>query len=144
MIEIKKFTFEDEFISKQAFEVRRNVFVEEQKVSREEEFDEFEKNSTHYIAFYNNQPVGTARWRTTIHGIKLERFAVLQVHRDKGIGTKVLAKVLNDVKNKPEIIYLHAQLTAVNFYKRAGFVEVGEHFWEANIEHVKMVFPKEN
>lgn len=144
LIEIKKIEYNDEVISKQAFEVRRVVFVEEQKVSRDEEFDEFEKNSNHYLAFYNNKPVGTARWRETKNGIKLERFAVLHTHRDKGIGTKILSAVLNDVIQKPEKIYLHAQLKAVNFYKKAGFIEEGPHFWEANIEHVKMVFPREN
>ena len=140
MIEIKKFRFDDELISKQAFEVRRIVFVDEQKVSREEEFDEFEKDSHHYLAFNKSEPVGTARWRVTEKGIKLERFAVLSSQRDKGIGTKILAEVLNDLKGKTDKIYLHAQLKAVNFYKRAGFIEDGPHFWEANIEHVKMVF----
>ena len=144
MIEIKRFSYNDESISKQAFEVRRIVFVDEQKVSREEEFDEFEKDSNHYLAFYNNHPAGTARWRVTKMGIKLERFAVLQVHRDQGIGTKILASVLNDIRDRPEKIYLHAQLAAVNFYKRAGFIEEGDHFWEANIEHVKMAYPKGN
>lgn len=144
LLEVKRFLFDDASISKQAFEVRRVVFVEEQKVSREEEFDEFEKESNHYLAFYNKKPVGTARWRVTNNGIKLERFAVLQSHRDKGVGTKILAEVLNDVKGTKEIIYLHAQLKAVNFYKRAGFIEEGHHFWEANIEHVKMIFSKEN
>ncbi|MBT8195416.1 MAG: GNAT family N-acetyltransferase [Bacteroidia bacterium] len=141
MLEIKRFSFDEKTIAEQAFEVRRIVFVDEQKVSREEEFDEFEKSSHHYLALNNNQPVGTARWRKTNNGIKLERFAVLQSQRKNGIGKAILDEVLKDVKNQEQKIYLHAQLSALDFYKKAGFIEEGEHFWEANIEHVKMVFP---
>jgi len=140
LLEIRKFSFEDSSIAEQAFEVRRVVFVDEQKVSREEEFDEFEKTSQHFLALNNNKPVGTARWRKTDKGIKLERFAVLQSQRNNGVGRAILDEVLKDVKDLNQKVYLHAQLTAVKFYKRAGFIEDGAHFWEANIEHVKMVY----
>ena len=56
--------------------IRFQVFVEEQKVAPEIEYDEFEDTSTHVIAHAGRQAVGTARWRETKSGFKLERFAV--------------------------------------------------------------------
>jgi len=47
------------------FEVRRTVFVIEQSVSEEEEYDEFETSSTHLFATCDNQVVGTCRFRNT-------------------------------------------------------------------------------
>jgi predicted GNAT family N-acyltransferase len=120
------------------FEIRNKVFVIEQKVDRELEYDEFEETSTHYIAHYNDKPVGTARWRKTSNGIKLERFAVLSDYRSKGVGSALVDKVLSDLPPTNQV-YLHAQLTAIPLYKKHGFVEVGPQFEEANIQHFKMV-----
>jgi predicted GNAT family N-acyltransferase len=140
MIRIEKFRFEDKVLAEIAFSIREKVFVIEQNVDRSEEYDEFEEISTHYLAFHNEQGVATARWRYTDKGVKLERFAVLESFRGKGIGNRVLEAVLDDVKNLDRQIYLHAQLHAVPFYEKAGFKAVGEMFEEANIQHYKMVF----
>ena len=68
------------------FNIREAVFVKEQEVPQEEEYDDFEESSTHFLAMVGNEPAGTARWRTTDKGIKLERFAVLKSFRGKGVG----------------------------------------------------------
>jgi predicted GNAT family N-acyltransferase len=138
MLKAISFPFSDKIHSDIAFEIRRKVFVEEQKVSREEEYDQFEDTSTHYLVFADEKPVGTARWRKTDKGIKLERFAVLPEYRNSGAGTAILDKVLEDVLSLKERIYLHAQITAINFYLKAGFVTEGDEFVEANIRHYKM------
>jgi predicted GNAT family N-acyltransferase len=140
MIRIISCLFGDTDTCRQIFEIRRLVFVEEQQVSREEEFDAFEKSSLHYLGLLNNQPAGTARWRVTADGIKLERFAVLKELRNKGVAAAVLSKVLADIAPLEQRIYLNAQLTAVKFYEKYGFEKVGEIFTEANIEHYKMYF----
>ena len=77
-------------ITENIFYVRNTVFVIEQKVSREEEFDEFESSSVHYLGTVNGQPAGTARWRITEEGIKLERFAVLDKYRNQKVGSQIL------------------------------------------------------
>jgi len=74
----------------QAFDIRRRVFVIEQECPPDEEYDEFESTSTHYLATYNGLIVGTCRYRTTDKGYKLERFAVLKEHRTAGIGAALL------------------------------------------------------
>ena len=61
-----------------AFQIRELVFVVEQEVDASEEYDEFEDSSIHFLAKLDSIPVGTARWRFTTNGVKMERFAVLQ------------------------------------------------------------------
>ncbi len=124
------------------FTIREKVFVEEQQVPPDAEYDEHDKTAHHYLATYNGEPVGAARWRETEKGIKLERFAVLANYRNLQVGSAVLQMVLEDVKaSYPERkIYLHAQLPAVPFYTRHGFKKEGEIFSECAIDHYKMVF----
>lgn len=126
-----------------AFAIRRQVFVDEQKVSAREEYDEYETSSTHFLARIDGVPGGTARWRRTSNGVKLERFAVLQSYRGRGVAKALVQAVLNDVFSQHpepiERIYLHAQLTAMPLYARFGFVPVGPLFEEAGIQHQKMV-----
>lgn len=122
-----------------AWALRKQVFVIEQDCPEELEW-EFEEESVHFMAILNDQVVGTARWRKTEKGIKLERFAVDANFRGKGIATALIQAVLADLPNQNGDVYLHAQIQAAGLYKKNGFVEYGEHFDEAGIEHVKMVY----
>lgn len=139
MFTIKSFDFSNQELAKQAFAIRQKVFVEEQKVDAREEY-EHEEESKHYLIFDDDTPVGTARWRTTENGIKLERFAVLPLHRKKGAGLLLVKKLLDDVIPLNKTIYLNSQVSAMNLYKRAGFKEEGDLFYEANIPHYKMTY----
>jgi predicted GNAT family N-acyltransferase len=127
-----------------AFSIRRAVFVDEQGVDAREEYDEFESESRHFLVRLHDRPIGTARWRRTTNGIKLERFAVLPDARGRGTGKALVQTVLNDVRTRPDAhptvpIYLHAQIAAMPLYAGFGFEPVGERFVEAGIEHAKMV-----
>ena len=128
-----------------AFSIRREVFVEEQHVDAREEYDEFEESSTHFLARADGTPCGTARWRRTSNGVKLERFAVLADFRGMGVGKALVKTVLDDVFGQQpepiERIYLHAQVTAMPLYAGFGFIPVGPLFEEAGIQHYKMVLP---
>lgn len=139
MIRIEKFRFEDTEKIKLSNEIRTKVFIEEQNVDPEIEY-EFEEEGNYYLLYYNDIPIATARWRKTNSGIKLERFAMLKEYRGKGVGSKLLNEILQDVIPFGKKIYLHSQVIAINYYKRAGFVAEGEHFWEAEIEHVMMTY----
>lgn len=140
MIRIVRIDFNEKTDIETAFSIRRKVFVEEQMVDPELEYDEYESIATHYLVFDNDIPCGTARWRKTPRGIKLERFAVLPNHRKKCIGDLLVQKVLEDVLPLNLPVYLHSQLRACSLYRRNGFVEEGEIFVEAGIEHYKMRF----
>lgn len=134
---------EDNEVLQQAFDIREKVFVEEQNVDPDEEYDEFEEEAAHYLAIYSWVPTGTARWRETDKGIKLERFAVLPAYRGKGIGTGLMNKMLNDILPADKPVYLHAQVQVIPFYEALGFVAEGDEFTEANIRHRKMYYRPE-
>lgn len=124
------------------YQIRETVFVKEQAVPPEEEYDEFESTSTHFLAKVDGVPAGTARWRNTDKGIKLERFAVLQPMRGKGVGQALAKAVVEDITCQPanmgKLLYLHAQLPAVSLYEKFGFKKEGEVFMECNIAHYVM------
>lgn len=143
MIEIVKHSAADEDYFGMARMVRTRVFIEEQKVSFSEEFDH-EEDSHHYLLIENGAPKATGRWRETDKGIKLERFAVLASDRNRGLGARVLHAILKDLKGRSEEIYLHAQITAVNFYLKHGFEKEGNSFVEADIVHYKMRLTRES
>ncbi|MDJ1504524.1 GNAT family N-acetyltransferase [Xanthocytophaga agilis] len=142
MLTVRYIDNEEELLQ-EAFTIRETVFVKEQHVSKEEEYDEFEASSRHFLAYYEGNPCGTARWRYTEKGIKLERFAVLAEFRSKKVGSALLQALLKDVAAQNDtagkLIYLHAQVTAMPFYTHFGFSPVGEMFEECNIQHYKMI-----
>jgi predicted GNAT family N-acyltransferase len=133
---------DNEALKKKAFAIREEVFVIEQKVSRSEEFDEFESISRHFVALdAEENPVGAARWRKTKNGIKLERFAVKQTGRGQGIGQALVQLVLDDIRameGTGHYLYLHAQLDAVGLYQKFNFEKIGDMFEECDIQHYKM------
>lgn len=139
MIEVKRFEYSDKELLKISNNIRTKVFVEEQLVPPELEY-EYEEEGHFYLLYFKEKPIATARWRKTANGIKLERFASLKEYRNKGLGAKLLEEILNDVVSLKQKIYLHSQINAVNYYKRAGFIEKGEHFFEADIEHILMEY----
>lgn len=120
-----------------ALKIRETVFVIEQGVNKNLEY-QGDAEATHFLLFNGDSPIGTARWRNTEKGIKLERFAILPEYRKKGAGTIILKTVLMDVIPLHKLIYLHAQAGAVSFYQKNGFEIVGEMFLEAGIKHYLM------
>jgi predicted GNAT family N-acyltransferase len=137
MYEVKRFLFSDPELAEQAFAIRRKVFVEEEGVDPELEYDQ-EEEAHHYLLLLGGKALATARWRETEKGIKLERFAVLPEFRNRGLGGIILKEVLNDVTSPGKTVYLHSQLRAVPFYERHGFVKEGEIFYEAGMGHYLM------
>jgi len=137
MVDIKKFTFSDESLMKKAHAIRHEVFVIGQNCPEDMEW-EFEEESTHFLIFYNEKAVATARHRKTEKGFKLERFAVLNSERGKGFGNIVLKAILNDLSDYKGEIYMHAQTDVIPFYEKMGFKKSGAEFEEAGIMHFKM------
>lgn len=133
---------DSEELKKKLFAIRQEVFVVEQEVAPEEEFDEFEDISTHFVVLDNDgNPIGAARWRNTEKGIKLERFAVKKTWRGKGVGASLVQMVLESIQEKRgtgNYLYMHAQLPAIPLYEKFGFETKGEMFEECNIQHYTM------
>ncbi len=140
MIEVRRITHPA--VQQAAFGIRREVFVDEQGVPTEAEYDQYEAVARHFMAYAGGEPAGTARWRFTDKGVKLERFAVRKPYRGRQVGSALLQAVLDDVRQHPgyldQPIYLHAQVTAMPLYTKFGFRTVGNLFVECDIEHYKM------
>ena len=117
--------------------LRIPVFVEEQNVPFDLDFDQFDPVASHWIAYREDLcAVGTARLLNDGH---LGRMAVLKEHRRQGIGRMIILAVLDFAHEiNMSKIYLHAQLPARAFYERVGFVAYGDVFVDANIDHIAM------
>jgi predicted GNAT family N-acyltransferase len=120
------------------FAIRKIVFVDEQNCPPGLEHAN-EDEAVHFLAFADNVPCGASRWRKTVQGYKLERFAVLKSFRGKGVGSALITAVLNDLPADANYVYLNSQVDAINVYKKFGFVTEGNQFEEAGIQHFKMV-----
>ncbi len=117
--------------------IRQLVFVEEQNVPPELEWDEFDAPSAHFLAFdAKRDAVGTGRLQPDG---KITRMAVLPAARGAGIGAALLEALLYAAIHQGKAVpWLHAQSDAVGFYESFGFTAVGDPFMEAGIEHRKM------
>ncbi len=125
-----------------AFEIRRKVFVEEQGVSENEEWDGLDEEVVHFIAEWRDKPVGAVRVRFLGQErriAKIERLAILKRYRGRGFGENIMHHVVEYVCNDNAAeTMLHAQSYLVAFYKKLGFELCSEKFIEAGISHVKM------
>ena len=122
-------------------EIRRRVFVEEQGIPENLVFDGDRGDDDNLIVVLDSQSViATARIVFSSPGtVKIERMAVLETFRNRGIGRKMMTFIVSEIKNRGfNKVYLHAQYSAVDFYKNCGFRDVGKPFTEAGIKHIKM------
>jgi predicted GNAT family N-acyltransferase len=118
------------------FDIRLAVFVEEQHVPIDEERDEYDETALHYLATLDGKPVGTARVLLKDSTAKITRVAVLRKARGQGIGEALMRHIESALAVRR--FALGAQLHALPFYERLGYVAEGEVFMEAGIPHRHM------
>lgn len=128
---------QDEFA--QALAVRMKVFVEEQKVPEDEEHDDLDATATHFGAFLNDELIGTGRIVVIENTAKLGRIAVLAQYRGMNVGFRLVSTMLEWAKAEglSEAV-LGAQLQAIGFYERLGFIAEGGVYDDAGIPHRTM------
>ena len=120
----------------QLSDIRRLVFIEEQKVPEDMEWDEFDSSSIHFLATQGDQAVACARLKPDG---QIGRMAVLPHYRNRGFGTQLLHFILQIAEQKHiDRLTLHAQVSAIPFYEKLGFIAQGEVFYEAGIPHREM------
>ena len=125
---------------KQAWDIRRRVFIEEQHVPEEIEMDEDDAHAFHALALLDGKAVGCGRFVAHDDEVKIGRMAVLADLRVKGIGREILLYLMRIAHERGyRHAVLHAQMTAEGFYLKNGYTPVGEVFEEAGIAHRKMV-----
>jgi predicted GNAT family N-acyltransferase len=117
--------------------IRRAVFIEEQRVSEELEWDDDDAGAIHLLAVdADDTPIGCARLLPDGH---IGRMAVLQSWRGKGLGRALLQKALELARAQGhDIVRLSAQTHAAGFYRRHGFIAEGEEYLEVGIPHLAM------
>lgn len=123
--------------NKMLSDIRRRVFIEEQKVPVSLEWDELDGLASHFLVLYKYEAIAAARLKPDG---QIGRMAVLPNYRNQGVGSALLQFILNNIDRKNLTqVYLHAQTTAIKFYERMGFVSHGKIFHEANIPHREMI-----
>ena len=118
--------------------LRFRVFVEEQGVPAEIELDEFDPVSRHAVLTdAADRVIATGRLLPDGH---IGRMAVDAAHRNQGLGSRVLLALIGEAERAGMVaVVLNAQVGALAFYVRHGFIEEGPRFMEAGIEHQAMM-----
>lgn len=123
-------------------QIRVNVFQKEQGVDPALEFDGYDDNCLHFLAYLDGKPVGTARIRyLDKNTAKIERLAVLNHARGQGIGKALMKAAIAFIQEQKtyQKIIIHAQVYIQSLYEKLDFEPVGDRFIEADIVHIKMV-----
>lgn len=121
--------------------VRTAVFVEEQGIAREDEWDAADADCLHVVAYNRlGQPVATARLLPAQAGVaKLGRMAVHRVLRGTGVGRNLVSALTQAAQARGDhCLRLSAQRSAQGFYQRLGFETVGQPYDEVGIAHIEM------
>ncbi len=120
--------------------IREQVFVLEQKVPLELEWDGRDDTAVHMIAEDRaGRPIGTAR---LLPDGQIGRMAVLPKWRRRGVGGTLLRELLDVAALEPGLHpFLNAQSSALGFYRTHGFLAQGDEFMEAGIAHQRMCLP---
>jgi len=140
MVEVRVGSWQE--LGRDAGAIRTAVFVQEQKIPADMEWDDADEDCIHAVAFNRlGFPLATGRLLQHVPGVaKIGRMAVVQMMRGSHVGRSVLDALMKAARERGDHeALLHAQLSAAPFYARAGFVERGAPFDEAGIAHIEMV-----
>ncbi|WP_152206876.1 GNAT family N-acetyltransferase [Marinobacter changyiensis] len=121
-------------------EIRQSVFIDEQRVPPEMEWDDTDSIADHFLALLpDNTPVAVARMFPSLtQTANIGRMAVLPAYRRQGVGEQLLQHMIREAASDCPDLYLSAQIAAVAFYQRAGFHVCSMPYEDAGIQHVDM------
>ncbi|MBJ9704584.1 GNAT family N-acetyltransferase [Acinetobacter calcoaceticus] len=125
-----------EQLKKDAKLIREQVFIQEQGIASEDEWDDLDATVLHFIVYDREQPIATAR---LLPQHSVGRVAVLMPYRKQGIG-KILMQHIIDYARQQNLPYLKlsAQTYVTAFYEALGFVVQGEEYLDCGIPHIDM------
>jgi predicted GNAT family N-acyltransferase len=119
--------------------IREKVFIQEQKVTPELEWDGMDENAMHFLVFKDEEAIGCARAVVIKNYMQLGRMAVLKEYRGQGIGSALLEKAIVTAKlNQISSIHISAQFYAIDFYLKFGFKVMSDIYLDAEIPHRDM------
>ncbi|ART80615.1 GNAT family N-acetyltransferase [Oceanisphaera avium] len=118
--------------------IREKVFISEQAVAPELEFDGLDEQALQLLLAVDNHYVGTGRM---LSDGRIGRIAILKEFRGQGLGAKMMRALINTAQARGySRVYLGAQTHAVDFYAKLGFTPYGEEFMDAGIPHLSMEY----
>ena len=119
-----------------AKEIREQVFIQEQNIEPEDEWDELDSESLHFIVYEDNHAIATAR---LLKNNSIGRVAVLKAYRGLGIGKILMEYIIQYALNENrEYLKLSAQTYAIPFYSKLGFNVQGSEYLDCGIPHINM------
>ena len=124
--------------------VRTEVFLQEQRIPVELEWDADDATALHAVVYNRmGMPVATARLvQQGPQRARVGRMAVTRVLRGGGLGRELLQLLVGAAAQRGDHeVMLHAQRSAEGFYARQGFAPRGQPFEEAGITHIEMMRP---
>ena len=128
-----------------SYAIRNKVFCEEQKISKEIEFDNLDHLCSHFLVFDNKKAIATARVRKKGENtLKIERVAVLFKFRRLKVGSILIKNIIQhfiNLNDKMSFV-LHSQVAVADFYKSLNFISYGDEFFEDGIPHIAMKYVK--
>ena len=135
MLFITNVSYSEEY-APQIRAIRDEVFIQEQGIDPTLEFDGCDADALHALITIDGQPVATGRLLNDGH---IGRIAVLAAYRGQGVGAQVVRSLIKEAELQGYArVYLGAQVHAVDFYRKLGFVAFGDEFVEAGIPHLAM------
>ena len=119
--------------------IREKVFIQEQKVTPELEWDGMDEKAMHFLVFKDEEAIGCARVVVIKNYMQLGRMAVLKKYRGIGVGSALLEKAIVTAKLKQlSSIHISAQCNAIDFYVKFGFEVISDIYLDAEIPHRSM------
>ena len=116
--------------------IREQVFIQEQQIAVEDEWDAEDAVSLHFVVYDQDQPIATAR---LLQNNSVGRVAVLKSHRGLGIGKLLMHQIIQQAKHEQrEFLKLSSQVHAIQFYAGLGFNVEGEQYLDCGIPHIEM------
>ena len=116
--------------------IREQVFIQEQNIAPEDEWDAQDVIALHFVLYAENQPIATAR---LLQNNSIGRVAVLKAYRGKGIGKLLMLNIMQQAqKQHRAFLKLSAQVYAIPFYAALGFAVQGDEYVDCGIAHVDM------
>lgn len=129
---------EYDYLPKEAIEIRETVFVKEQGFV--EEFDSVDGTATHIVAFCDGKAASVCRFFEQEGYYLIGRIAVLQAYRSQGLGGSIIRYAEERISSVGgREIRIHAQARAEGFYKKLGYVSIGDYDFDENCRHIWMV-----
>ena len=116
--------------------IRKQVFIIEQNIPEEEEWDDQDMISQHFVIYDQDQPIATAR---LLQNHSVGRVAVVKAYRGQGLGQMIMLEIISYAQKQGlSVLTLSSQVHAISFYEKLGFTVQGNPYDECGISHIEM------